>query len=72
VSARHHDLGITVAEICQRLLDFLGDAEQHTVALSKMEGYTTEEIAGWLNCAQRTVNRKLRLIRSLWEKECPS
>jgi RNA polymerase sigma factor (sigma-70 family) len=61
-----------LAENCQRLLDVLGDAELRTVALSKMEGYTTEEIASDLKCAPRTVERKLRLIRNLWEKECPS
>ena len=60
------------AETCQRLLDLLGDGELRTVALSRMYGYTTGEIAGRLNCAQRTVERKLRLIRSLWDKECPS
>jgi RNA polymerase sigma factor (sigma-70 family) len=61
-----------LAENCQRLLDLLGDAELRTIALSKMEGYTAEEIAGQLKCAPRTVERKLRLIRGLWEKECPS
>jgi RNA polymerase sigma factor (sigma-70 family) len=61
-----------LAENCQRLLDLLGDAELRTIALSKMEGYTAEEIAGQLNCAPRTVERKLRRIRGLWEKECPS
>lgn len=61
-----------LAENCQRLLDLLGDAELRTIALSKMEGYTTEEIAGQLDCVPRTVERKLRLIRHLWEKESPS
>lgn len=61
-----------LAENCQRLLDLLGDDELRTIALNKMEGYTTEEIAGQLDCAPRTVERKLRLIRGLWEKECPS
>lgn len=61
-----------LAENCQRLLDLLGDDVLRTVALRKMEGYTTEEIAGQLNCAPRTVERKLRLIRSLWDKECLS
>jgi DNA-directed RNA polymerase specialized sigma24 family protein len=58
-----------LAENCQRLLNLLCDDELRRVALSKMEGYTTEEIAGQLNCAPRTVERKVRLIRSLWEKE---
>jgi RNA polymerase sigma factor (sigma-70 family) len=61
-----------LAENCQLLLDRLGDEELRTIALSKMEGYTTAEIAGDLKCAPRTVERKLRLIRGLWEKECPS
>lgn len=61
-----------LAENCQRLLDKLGDDELRTIALRKMEEYTTEEIARELNCAPRTVERKLRLIRSLWESVCPS
>ncbi len=58
-----------VAEECQRLLTALGDAELRSIALWKMEGYTHEEIAAKLDCAVRRVQRKLRLIRSLWESE---
>lgn len=61
-----------LAENCRRLLDLLGDDELRAIALSKMEGYTTDEIAGQRNCAPRTVERKLRLIRGLWEKESPA
>jgi len=60
-----------LADNCQRLLRQLGDGELRTIALRKMEGYTTAEIASQLHCAPRTVERKLRLIRSLWENECP-
>jgi DNA-directed RNA polymerase specialized sigma24 family protein len=58
-----------VAEEFQRLLDRLGDAELQQVALWKMEGYTTEEIAAKLSCVPRTVERKLRAIRTIWEHE---
>jgi DNA-directed RNA polymerase specialized sigma24 family protein len=58
-----------VAEECQRLLEALDDDEARAVALFKMEGYTTEEIATKLDCAPRTVTRKLALIRGLWEEE---
>lgn len=58
-----------LAENCQRLLDLLDDEGLRHIALKKMEGYTTEEIAGQQECAPRTVERKLRLVRSLWEKE---
>jgi DNA-directed RNA polymerase specialized sigma24 family protein len=60
------------AEECQRLLDGLADPELKAVALWKMEGYTIDEIAAKLGCVARTVDRKLRLIRSTWEKEIAS
>ena len=58
-----------VAEECQRLLDDLGDAELRQLALWKMEGYTNAEIATKLGRSEPTIERKLRLIRSRWEKE---
>jgi DNA-directed RNA polymerase specialized sigma24 family protein len=58
-----------VADECQRLLRLLDDRELEAVALWKMEGYTHEEIAAKLGYAVRSVKRKLRLIRDLWEKE---
>ena len=56
-----------VAEECRRLLDLLGTEELRAVALWKMEGYTNVEIAGKLGRVEGTVERKLRIIRSLWE-----
>jgi DNA-directed RNA polymerase specialized sigma24 family protein len=58
-----------VAEQCQRLLGSLGDADLQAIALGKMEGDTNEEIAARLGCALSTVERRLRLIRQIWEKE---
>ena len=60
-----------VAEECERLLRLLGDPELETVALCKMEGYTNEQIAGKLGYALRSIKRKLRMIRDLWQKEFP-
>jgi DNA-directed RNA polymerase specialized sigma24 family protein len=34
-----------------------------------VEGYTAAEIAGRLRCSQRTVERKLQMIRDLWAEE---
>ena len=35
----------------------------------KMDGHTVEEIAGHLGYVGRTIKRKMRLIRELWEQE---
>jgi RNA polymerase sigma factor (sigma-70 family) len=58
-----------VAEQYQRLLARLSDPELVRVANLKMEGYTNEEIAGQLDCTPRTIERRLRIIRGLWQKE---
>ncbi len=60
---------VQVAEEFQRLLERLGDAELRQVALWKMDGYSNEEIAVKLGCVPRTVERKLRAIRTIWEHE---
>jgi DNA-directed RNA polymerase specialized sigma24 family protein len=55
-----------MAEECQRLLDSLDDDALRQVALSRMEGYTNDEIADQLGCARRTIARRLDLIRKTW------
>ena len=63
------EFAIEVAEESQRLLDRLSDSILHTIAVWKMEGFTTEEIATKLGCVTRTVERKLQVIRKLWGDE---
>jgi DNA-directed RNA polymerase specialized sigma24 family protein len=58
-----------VAEECQRLLDLLGDDEKRKIAVWKLEGHTNEEVAGRLDVALATVERRLRVIRKLWKAE---
>jgi DNA-directed RNA polymerase specialized sigma24 family protein len=60
-----------VAEGYRRLLDRLPDAGLRAVAQWKLEGYSSDEIAHKLGCVRRSVERKLQLIRSLWEDEQP-
>jgi RNA polymerase sigma factor (sigma-70 family) len=57
-----------MAEQCDRLLGQLND-DLRQVAVAKMEDYTNEEIADRLDCSVSTVERSLRLIRKIWEKE---
>ena len=61
-----------VAEECQRLLEKLGDEKLRALAVWKMEGHTNDEVAGRLGIARATVERRLRVIRKLWEDEAPS
>jgi len=63
---------VQMREECERLLRGLGDDELRRVALWRLEGYTVEEIAARLGCAERSVKRRLRLIRSIWERELVS
>jgi DNA-directed RNA polymerase specialized sigma24 family protein len=58
-----------VAEEYQRLLERLGDAGLKSIAVWRMEGDTVGEIAARLGCAPSTVERRLRLIRQIWERE---
>jgi DNA-directed RNA polymerase specialized sigma24 family protein len=50
-------------------LDKLPNSEYRAIALWKMQGHPNEEIAARLGCAVATVERRLRVIRRLWEKE---
>ncbi len=60
-----------MAEECQRLLGQLGAGGLREVAVWKMEGYSNEEIAAKLGCVPRAVERKVALIRPLWEGLAP-
>lgn len=51
-----------------RALRRLGDSARD-VALLRMEGYENQEIADRLQVSLTTVERKLRVVREVWEKE---
>jgi DNA-directed RNA polymerase specialized sigma24 family protein len=63
------ELAAQMTEEYQLLLNLLGDEQLRQVAIWRMEGLSVEEIAVKLDCAPRTVKRKLHLIRNLWEHE---
>ena len=60
------DEAASVADQVRALFDRLADPSLKTVALLRMEGYDTDEIAARLDCVPRTVERKLAMIRRLW------
>lgn len=56
-------------EQLDELLAKLPARDLRDVAVWKMEGYTNAEIAQRLDCVEKTVERKLRVIRSIWGQE---
>lgn len=53
----------------QRLLGLLRDDNLRSIAMSRVEGYSVEEIAGDLQVSMRSIERKLNLIRQTWTKD---
>ncbi len=56
-----------VSEQSEQLLALLPDEPMRRLALLKMEGYSNKEAAAALDCGLRTIERRLNLIRSIWE-----
>ena len=51
------------------MVELLDDFELKELALAKMEGYTNVEIATRLNCSERTIERRIKLIRARCSEE---
>lgn len=65
------DEAIQFTEAYDGLFARLEDPTLKTVALRKLEGMSSDEIADELSVSRRTVDRKLRLVRAIWEEEFP-
>jgi DNA-directed RNA polymerase specialized sigma24 family protein len=63
------DFLVMLEEEHQRLLNLLRDDQLRSVAVWRIEGYSTDEIAAKLQIAPRSVTRKLNLIRRTWANE---
>jgi len=62
---------VSIAEHFETLLAKLPGEELRQIARLRLEEYSSAEIAERLGVTERTVSRKLVLIRSYWEKEAP-
>ena len=60
------DVLAEVSESCVQLLDAVPDDAMKKIVLLKFQGATNREVAGELNCTQRTIERKLERIRRIW------
>jgi RNA polymerase sigma factor (sigma-70 family) len=53
-------------EALERRLEALDDPELRQIALWRLEGYTNAEIADQLDRTERSVERRMKRIRSKW------
>lgn len=58
-----------ISEQCERLMAMLDNDELRTVARLRLEGNSNAQIAAELDVVERTVERKLNLIRKCWSRE---
>jgi DNA-directed RNA polymerase specialized sigma24 family protein len=63
------EMAAQVVEEYRRLRDGLRTEALRQVLDLRLEGYTREEIAQRLGCAERAVKRKLDVIREAWLEE---
>lgn len=57
---------VALSEQCHRLMDRLPDDRMRSIARLRLEGYTNAEIAVKLGVVERTVERKVGMIRDYW------
>ena len=58
-----------LTEEYQRLFDQLPEADLRAIAVLKMEGHTIDEMSAQLGRSPATIERKLKVIRAVWEKD---
>ena len=63
---KHSSEGLDM--VCSELLEML-DPELRSFALLRLMGHKNREIAEEFGCTERKVERKLQLIRAVWEQE---
>ena len=60
---------IKQGDLVERLLAHLGVGQLREIAVAKLEGASNAEIAERLACSERTIERRLHLIREKCQQE---
>ncbi|HEX6963812.1 MAG TPA: ECF-type sigma factor [Lacipirellula sp.] len=60
---------VMLDEQMQRLLGLLRDDVLRRIAIARIEGYTVQEIAQSIGISDRSIERKLQLIRKAWTRD---
>lgn len=61
------EVGERLSQLLNRL-DATGDPTLRTVAVGRLEGESTDELAQRLACTRRTIERKIRVIEQVWDR----
>ena len=62
-------MAANMSETCDELLDSFEDENFRNVVFGKMEGYSNNELAKKFDCSERTIERRLNLIRRKMSKQ---
>ncbi len=69
------DVAARMTESVEELLSLLDKAGEHlqlrAIALARLEGFDNQEIAQQLGLSQRTVERRVQMVRRIWEHKAP-
>jgi RNA polymerase sigma factor (sigma-70 family) len=63
------EMVLMMTESFERLLSHLGDGQLREIAVGKMEGFSNAELAIRFDCSERTIERRLHLIRETCQQE---
>ena len=63
------EMVLTMQESIEQLFSHLGVGQLQDLAVAKLEGYSNAELAERFECSERTIERRLHLIREKLEQE---
>ena len=63
------EMVVMMTESLERLMKHLGDGQLQEIAVGKLEGFSNAELAQRLECSERTIERRLHLIREKCQQE---
>ncbi|MFN3192350.1 MAG: ECF-type sigma factor [Aureliella sp.] len=63
------EMVLVMEETFQQFFSHLGVGQLRDLAGAKLEGYSNAELAQRFDCSERTIERRLHLIREKWQQE---